>query len=89
MYQAKLRHMLEYASDKDLFLENVSCALIPLDFLRSWRRWINKPLEVTRPNNLDNSVFFCEHKMLNLDFPDIESTAAIIKRTEWDQLETL
>ncbi|KAJ3905046.1 cysteine proteinase, partial [Lentinula edodes] len=86
--KAKLRHMLEYASDKDLFLENVSCALIPLDFLRSWRRWINKPLEVTRPNNLDNSVFFCEHKMLNLDFPDIESIAAIIKRTEWDQLET-
>ncbi|KAJ4487816.1 cysteine proteinase [Lentinula aciculospora] len=86
--KAKLKHMLEYASDKDLFFENVSCALIPLDFLRSWRRWAHKPMEVARPNELDNSVFLCEHEMLNLDFSDIGSTAAIIKRAEWDLLET-
>ncbi|KAJ3732305.1 cysteine proteinase [Lentinula guzmanii] len=87
--KAKLKHMLEYASDKNLFLENVDCALIPLDFLRCWRKWANKPSEFTRPDDLDNSGFLCEHGMLNLDFSDFETTAAIIKRNEWDVLEAL
>lgn len=84
--------MLDYAFDGDIFLlGNVSCALIPFTFLRSWRDWVKKPTDATRPNSLDNTIFFCEHGMLNLDIEDIEATrtAAIIKRSEWDYLESL
>ncbi|KAJ3775406.1 cysteine proteinase [Lentinula raphanica] len=87
--KAKLKYMLEYASDKNFFFDHVACALIPLDFLRCWRKWVNKPSEYDRPEKLDNSGFFCKHQMLNVDFSDFESTAAIIKRTEWDALEDL
>ncbi|KIK57675.1 hypothetical protein GYMLUDRAFT_75287 [Collybiopsis luxurians FD-317 M1] len=88
--KARLKHMYESAFDGNTFLlQNVPCALIPLRFLSNWRRWISNPAQAARPDVLDNSEFFCEHKRLNIDSSDIESIAAIIKRTDWDQLESL
>lgn len=87
-----MKHMLEYAFDGEIFLlGNVSCALIPFTFLCSWRQWVKKPAESIRPDVLDNTMFFCEHGLLNLDVGDIEATrtAAIIKRSEWNHLEAL
>ncbi|KAF5389843.1 hypothetical protein D9757_003699 [Collybiopsis confluens] len=88
--KAQLKHMYEYARDGEIFLlQNVPCALIPLRFLLNWKKWISSPSQAPRPIALDNSEFFCEHEELNLHISDIESTAVIIKRTDWDQLEKL
>jgi ubiquitin carboxyl-terminal hydrolase 48 len=41
---------------------------------------------------VDNSAFICEHDLLAVDpnSPlDFDSTLAIIKRSDWDVLETL
>ena len=74
-----------------IFLENVPCVLIPVQFLKNWRQWLNRPTE-TKPEKVDNSPFICEHDLLAVDpnsTLDLDSTLAIIKRSDWDILETL
>ncbi|KAF5373699.1 hypothetical protein D9758_000662 [Tetrapyrgos nigripes] len=74
-----------------LFLENGPYAIIPNEFLRRWKQWLDKPTEAMRPESIDNEQFFCEHQKLCIDpnNPSDFSTAAIIKRQEWDVLCTL
>ena len=90
--QAKLRHMCDNTLVRNsIFLENVPCVLIPAQFLKSWRQWLNRPTE-SRPERVDNSPFICEHGLLAVDpnsALDFDSTLAIIKRSDWDVLETL
>ena len=73
-------------------LEEVPCAIVPAQFVRSWRQWILRPGEVSRPPSVENSQFLCEHCMLAFDpniSGDIDTTMAIIKRTDWDALVEL
>ncbi|OBZ75519.1 Ubiquitin carboxyl-terminal hydrolase 48 [Grifola frondosa] len=91
--KAKLRHMHDNAlNGNTVLLENVPCAIVPAQFIRSWRQWLLRPGEVCRPEGVDNSSFICEHGMLVLDpnsASDLDSSVAIIKRSDWDVLEEL
>lgn len=72
--------------------EDDSFAIIPLDFFRGWLLWLNNPADHNRPDRLDNTPFLCEHGLLTLDPncpSDIEITATIIRRSDWEVLETL
>ena len=73
-------------------LEKVPYALIPAHFVRSWNQWLNRPADVPRPEMIDNTPFICEHNLLVLDPnspSDFNSYLAIVKRSDWDVLETL
>lgn len=73
-------------------LEDVPCAIVQSHFVRSWRQWILRPGEVSRPEIVDNSLFVCEHGMLVFDpniTGDLDTSMAIIKRSDWNALEEL
>ena len=73
-------------------LENVPCAIVSAQFVRTWKHWLLRPGEVPRPESVDNSAFICEHGLLSLDpnaSSDLDSTVAIIKRGDWDLLQDL
>ncbi|KAJ7581164.1 hypothetical protein C8J56DRAFT_866417 [Mycena floridula] len=68
----------------------IPCAFVPIAFVRTWRDWLLRPADNDRPNDLDNTSFFCEHQHLNFDpnhLNDWQDTCALIKRSEWDLLE--
>lgn len=74
-------------------LEDIPCAIVPSQFARSWRNWIMRPSEVSRPENVDNSQFICEHGLLTFD-PNVSgdldsSSMTIIKRNDWEALAEL
>ena len=72
-------------------LENVPCALVPAQFIRSWRQWLFHPAN-ERPENVDTAQFICQHELLVLDPiapADLDTNAVIIKRGDWETLETL
>jgi len=85
--------MHDYALSGNLtLLEHVPCAIVPAQFVRSWRQWLARPTEAARPEAVDNTVFICEHEMLVLDpnIPmDLDSSVAIIKRSDWESLEEM
>lgn len=92
--QAKLKHMYENAlNGNTALLEAVPCAVVPAQFIRAWKAWIMRPGDVSRPDCIDNSQLICEHGHLVLDPnspSDLDmSSVAIIKRTDWDILESL
>jgi hypothetical protein len=91
--KARLKHMHDYALAGSLtLLEHVPCAVVPAQFVRSWRQWLARPTEVERPEAVDNSMFLCEHGMLVFDpniSLDLDSSIAIIKRSDWKVLEEL
>ena len=71
-------------------LEDVPSAIVPSEFVRSWRQWLNRPSDVVRPGRIDNSQFVCEHGLLAFDpnvSGDMDTTMTIIKRSDWDTLE--
>lgn len=73
-------------------LENVPCAIIPAQFVRFWKQWLSRPTDSPRPETVDNTSFICEHGMLLLDpnSPgDLNTSVAVIKRSDWDVLEEL
>ena len=90
--QAKLKHMHDNAlAGNTNLLEHVPCALIPAHFIRSWRRWLFNPVN-ERPESVDTSQFICKHDLLVLDpnsSGDLDTSVAIIKRSDWEILETL
>ena len=91
--QAKLKHMCDNAlSGGTALLENVPCALVPTHFVRSWKQWLFHPAETPRPDGVDTAQFICPHDMLILDpnSPgDLENTATIVMRKDWDTLQSL
>ncbi|GBE82261.1 cysteine proteinase [Sparassis latifolia] len=91
--KAKLKHMHDNAlNGNTALLENVPCAIVPAHFVRAWRQWLLHPVEVQRPESVDNSQFLCEHGLLCLDpnsGTDLDSSVAIIKRSDWDVLEDI
>ena len=73
-------------------LEDVPCAIVPSQFVRSWRQWILRPGEAPRPAAVDNSQFICEHGLLAFDpnaSGDIDTSMAIVKRTDWAAVEEM
>lgn len=73
-------------------LQRVPCAVVPLQFLRSWKQWLFRPAEVMRPERVDTSQFICKHGLLTLDpdnAADLSGVASFIRRSDWDVLETL
>jgi len=91
--KARLKHMHDNAlNGNTALLENVPCAIIPAQFVRSWRQWLLRPGEVARPRSIDNSQFICEHGLLCLDpnaGTDMDSSVALIRRSDWDLIEDL
>lgn len=79
-------------SDDILLLEGVPYALIPTNFVKNWKQWLNRPTETVRPDSIDNTSFICEHDKLVLDPnspTDLDSSLVVIKRSDWEVLETL
>jgi ubiquitin carboxyl-terminal hydrolase 48 len=73
-------------------LENVPLAVVPAQFVRSWRQWLLRPSETVRPDAINNQPFICEHNLLVFDPndpTDMDATIAVIKRSDWDCLEAL
>ena len=74
------------------FLEHVPCALVPAQFIRLWKQWLFRPAGLPRPENVDNSPFICQHGLLVLDpnaAGDLDSSVAVITRSDWDILQEL
>ncbi|KAI0637029.1 cysteine proteinase [Trametes polyzona] len=91
--KARLKHMHDNAlNGNTALLEDTPCAIVPSQFVRSWRQWVTRPSEVLRPEAVDNSQFICEHSLLAFDpniAGDLDSSMTIIKRSDWDALEEL
>ncbi|KAF8163463.1 hypothetical protein B0H34DRAFT_795175 [Crassisporium funariophilum] len=91
--KAQLKFLLEQSLDA--WTESVVAqpyAVIPSQFVKSWKRWLASSCENTRPETVDNASFLCEHGLLAFDpncSIDLESTITIIRREEWDVLGTL
>jgi hypothetical protein len=83
--QARLRHMHDNAlNGNTALLEDIPCAVVPAQFIRSWRQWLLHPADIPRPASLDNAAFICEHDMLVFDpnSPnDLDTSIGIVKRT--------
>ncbi|KDR73501.1 hypothetical protein GALMADRAFT_72029 [Galerina marginata CBS 339.88] len=72
--------------------ERTACAVVPSQFIRNWRRWVNNPSDHPRPTAVDNKPFFCEHDLLIFDpncFNDLDSSITIIERDNWDILQSI
>ncbi|KIJ69021.1 hypothetical protein HYDPIDRAFT_178940 [Hydnomerulius pinastri MD-312] len=91
--KARLRHMHDNAlTGNTLLLENVPCAILPAQFVRTWRKWLSRPTEAPRPDKVDTSPLFCEHENLVFDpnAPnDWDSSIALVQMSEWIILEGL
>ena len=75
-----------------LDLENVPGAIVPAQFIRSWKHWLARPADALRPEMVDNTSFMCEHGMLLFDpnSPgDLNTSITMVKRSDWDVLEDL
>lgn len=85
--------MYDNALNSDMSsLQNVPCAIIPAQFVKNWRQWLSRPSDVLRPDMVDNTLLICEHGLLALDPnspTDLDSSLAIIKRSDWEILENL
>ncbi|KAI0670438.1 cysteine proteinase [Trametes maxima] len=91
--KAKLRHMHDNAlNGNTALLEDVPCAIVPSQFVRSWRQWVMRPGDVPRPATVDNSQFICAHGLLAFnpnESGDLDSSMTVIKRSDWDVLADL
>ncbi|KAI0374832.1 cysteine proteinase [Pilatotrama ljubarskyi] len=91
--KARLKHMHDNAlNGNTALLEDVPCAVVPSQFVRSWRQWVMRPSELPRPEAVDNSQFICAHGLLTFDpnvSGDLDASMTIIKRSDWDALEEL
>ncbi|KAG6860930.1 hypothetical protein C0995_005885 [Termitomyces sp. Mi166 len=91
--EAKLKNFhAQLLSEDSVAADNVSCAIIPIDFAKKWRKWLERPTDSPRPERVDNTRFLCEHDMLVID-PNVpsefESMTLLILRSDWDILESL
>lgn len=91
--KGRLKHMHDNAlNGNTALLEDVPCAIVPSQFVRSWRQWTMRPSELARPEGPDNSQFICEHGLLAFDpniSGDLDSSMTIVKKSDWFALEEL
>ncbi|KAG6867026.1 hypothetical protein C0991_003943 [Blastosporella zonata] len=90
---AKLKNLHEHLlSEEALAAHDMPCALIPVAFAKTWKKWLSRPTDCPRPERVDNTPFMCEHDMLAIDpnIPsDLESTAVLVLKSDWDILESM
>ena len=91
--QARLRFLHETSLDSWTESSDPQhCAVIPMQFVKGWRRWLNSPCDNPRPDVFNNTLFICEHEMLVFDpncQTDLDSTIMVIGIDEWHALESL
>lgn len=73
-------------------IKGASCAIIPSEFVREWRLWIQRPGDAQRPTGVDNSHLMCEHGdlIVNLtDSDDFDEDLAVVSVEEWEKISSL
>lgn len=73
-------------------IKGASCAIIPSEFVREWRSWIQRPGDAQRPTGVDNSHLMCEHGdlIVNLtDSEDFDEDLAVVSVEEWETISSL
>jgi len=91
LIQSKLKHMnsMTYAFFSG---SSPSCAIVPSQFYKSWKRWADSPTSQPRPESIDNAPFLCkDHQMLLYDpnSPgEMDPVITLIRRDEWEELIT-
>jgi hypothetical protein len=91
LLQAQLFGIFDSTFDGDGCIPSGPCAVVPADFVKSWKQWLFFPMDSPRPEVLDNSIFFCEHDMLLFDpnsTLDLDSSMLIVHRRDWETLES-
>jgi len=66
--------------------------MLSIQFVKNWKRWLCSPLEHQRPEGIDNTPFFCQHELLEIDpncSGDLDSNVTVIQRDEWDVLNSM
>ncbi|KAF8892462.1 hypothetical protein BD779DRAFT_1770408 [Infundibulicybe gibba] len=88
--KARLKSLHDTLSDVHLVIdENTLGAIIPTQFLKEWKQWLQKPTDVIRPCSINNAAFICEHNLLGLDpnsSVDMSDSFTIIERNDWNTL---
>ena len=91
LLQAQLFGIFDSTFDGDGCIQSGPCAVVPADFVKSWKQWLAFPMDSPRPEMLDNRIFFCEHDMLLFDpnsTLDLDSSMLIVHRRDWETLES-
>ena len=68
------------------------CAIVPSQFIRDWKRWVENGGEAIRPARIGTQELICEHGGLLIDLLDqhaLDNSIAIISLKEWSTLLTL
>jgi len=89
--QVQLFDIYDNTFDGDSCIQSGPCAVVPADFVKSWKQWLSFPMDSPRPGVLDNSIFFCEHDLLLFDpnsTLDLDSSMLIVHRRDWETLES-
>ncbi|TFY82365.1 hypothetical protein EWM64_g1642 [Hericium alpestre] len=90
--KARLKYMHDNALNGNTkLLENVPCAMIPAQFVRSWRQWVTRPSLQPRPEKVDTSMSLCEHNLLCIDpnSSDFDTSVTLVRLQDWQVLEEL
>ena len=69
-----------------------SYVLIPGEFVRTWKLWLQKPGEAQRPTLVDTAQYICEHGKLLHDFRSetvLNEGFALLTLEEWAVLSQL
>lgn len=94
IYQAQLKSIVSsnvLTIDPEL-TPGVVQAIVPVEFLRQWRAWTNRPQDKPRPAAIDNTSLICQHDRLLIDprLPqDLGTSVALVSLTDWEILQDL
>lgn len=92
--QAQLKSIVSsnvLAMDSEL-TPGVVQAIVPVEFLRQWRAWANRPQDKPRPGAIDNTWLICQHDRLLIDprLPqDLGTSVAFVSLADWEILQDL
>ncbi|EJD02420.1 cysteine proteinase [Fomitiporia mediterranea MF3/22] len=73
-------------------LQNSTFAVVPSEFIHSWRKWLVKPGDSPRVTEINTQSMLCPHERLILDLSeeaDFDEDVAVLTMSEWEQLQTL
>jgi ubiquitin carboxyl-terminal hydrolase 48 len=94
LFQDKLRNIISsnvLAMDFEV-TPGVSQAIVPAEFLRQWRAWINRPQDKLRPGAIDNNWLICQHNRLVIDpsIPqDLGTSVSLVSLADWEILQDM
>jgi hypothetical protein len=83
-----MKHTFEHALDGTLaYMDHIPCAVMPISFVRAWKRWVSRPGHFDRPSVVDTRQFLCEHKGLIVDLNshgDWTDNFVVVKLSDWE-----